>query len=175
MRVPLASASLAAILTATGSGAADPALTPGLYQVEVRIGLPHVLDTTGAMILSRCVAAADLDSGQAFFVLSDNPLKSCDLLDYHPGPDTATIREVSFSDFLTNRTWQDFAVVSVPATFSMTIGWPFTASPFTISFRVFPKGSAPTIQMVSGEFCSGNAVAGHSTNLVKLSRKAALT
>jgi len=92
MRVPLASASLAAILTATGSGAADPALTPGLYQVEVRIGLPHVLDTTGAMILSRCVAAADLDSGQAFFVLSDNPLKSCDLLDYHPGPDTATYR-----------------------------------------------------------------------------------
>ena len=77
---------------APGSNAADPLLTPGLYRVEVRISLPNVQDTAAPVVLTRCVTPGDLQSGQAFFVLSDNPLKNCDLLDYEVTADTAVYR-----------------------------------------------------------------------------------
>lgn len=94
MRTLFAGASVVAALAATGSIAADPSLTPGLYQVEVRISLPNVQDVAAPIVTTRCVGAADLKSGQAFFVLSDNPLKNCDLLDYQATPDTALYRIV---------------------------------------------------------------------------------
>lgn len=92
MRTLCAAVTAVAALAATGSSAADPRPTPGLYQVEVRISLPNVQDTADPLILTRCVSPADLKSGQAFFVLSDNPLKNCPLLDYQVTADTATYR-----------------------------------------------------------------------------------
>jgi hypothetical protein len=92
MRTLFAAAGLVTALTATGSSAADPSPTPGLYQVEVRISLPNVQDTADPLVLNRCVSPADLTSGRAFFVLSDNPLKNCALLDYQLTADTATYR-----------------------------------------------------------------------------------
>ena len=79
-------------LMAVGSDAAKSLLTPGLYRVEVRIGLPNVQDTAAPMVMTRCITTDDLESGQAFFVLSDNPLKNCELVDYQPTGDTATYR-----------------------------------------------------------------------------------
>ena len=76
----------------TGSEAADSLLSPGLYQVEVQISLPNVQDTVAPMLVTRCVGLDDLQSGQAFFVLSDNPLKKCDLLDYRMTAGTAVYR-----------------------------------------------------------------------------------
>jgi hypothetical protein len=92
MRTLIALASAVAVSMAAGSGVAEPLLTPGLYEVEVRISLPNVQDTAAPIVLTRCVRPADLQSGQAFFVLSDNPLKNCDLLDYQATPDTAVYR-----------------------------------------------------------------------------------
>jgi hypothetical protein len=92
MRKLFLAAGLVAGWTATGSSAADPSPTPGLYRVEVRISLPNVQDTADPLVLTRCVSAADLKSGQAFFVLSDNPLKRCPLLDYQATADMATYR-----------------------------------------------------------------------------------
>ena len=57
-------------------------LTPGLYQIEVRISLPNVQDVAAPLVVARCLRPDDLESGQAFFVLSDNPLKHCELVDY---------------------------------------------------------------------------------------------
>ena len=91
-RALIALAGAYAALMAVGSDAAKSLLTPGLYRVEVRIGLPNVQDTAPPMVLTRCVATDDLESGQAFFVLSDNPLKNCELVDYQPTGDTATYR-----------------------------------------------------------------------------------
>jgi hypothetical protein len=54
--------------------------------------LPNVQDAAAPTVLNRCVTLADLESGRAFFVLSDNPLKSCDLLDYQAAGSTATYR-----------------------------------------------------------------------------------
>ena len=88
----LARASVITALAAAGSSAAGPVLTPGLYRVEVRIDLPNVQNSAAPMVLTRCVDPGDLKSGQAFFVLSDNPLKNCDLLDYQLTGDTATYR-----------------------------------------------------------------------------------
>ncbi len=85
-------ASVVAGLAATGHGAAEPLLTPGLYRVEVRIALPNVQDIAAPLVLTRCVTPADLQSGRAFFVLSDNPLKNCALLDYQVTADAATYR-----------------------------------------------------------------------------------
>ena len=75
---------LAASLAA-GAQAAEVALKPGLYEIEIRLSLPNVQDTAPPMRLTRCVSPADLQTGQAFFVLSDNPLKTCSLLDYEAG------------------------------------------------------------------------------------------
>jgi len=76
----------------SGSEAADSLPVPGLYRVEVRISLPNVQDTAAPMLLTRCVGPADLQSGRAFFVMSENPLKSCDLLDYEVTAGTAVYR-----------------------------------------------------------------------------------
>jgi hypothetical protein len=79
-------------LAATGSNAAEPLLTAGPYQIEVRIVLPNVQDVAAPMVLNRCLSADDLKSGQAFFVRSDNPLRNCDLLDYQATDGTASYR-----------------------------------------------------------------------------------
>jgi hypothetical protein len=92
MRTLLTVAGMVAALAASGSNAADSSLTPGLYQVEVRIGLPNVQDVAAPLVVSRCLSPDDLESGQAFFVLSDNPLKSCELVDYEATPGTAIYR-----------------------------------------------------------------------------------
>ena len=81
-----------AVSLATWCVAAEPVLSPGLYEVEVRISLPNVQDTAAPIVLTRCVRTADLKSGQAFFVLSDNPLKTCDLLDYQTTSDKTLYR-----------------------------------------------------------------------------------
>ena len=83
-----------AVLTAAGCLAAEPALEPGLYEVEVRIALPNVPDVAAPAIATRCLTAADLQSGQAFSVLSENPLKNCPLLDYQATADSAVYRIV---------------------------------------------------------------------------------
>jgi Protein of unknown function (DUF3617) len=92
MRTFLAVASMVAALAATGSDAADSSLTPGLYQVEVRISLPNVQDVAAPLVMTRCLSSDDLQSGQAFFVLSDNPLKICELVDYEATAGTAIYR-----------------------------------------------------------------------------------
>lgn len=92
MRALIAQAGVLAALAATGSGAAEPLLTPGLYQVDVRIALPNVQDAATPLVLTRCVTPSDIQSGQAFFVLSDNPLKNCPLIDYEDAGDTAIYR-----------------------------------------------------------------------------------
>ena len=85
-------ASLVAALAATGSVAADPFLAPGLYRVEVRIALPHVQDAAAPFVVTRCVSPTDLESGEAFSLLSKNPLRNCDLLDYQVTDGTASYR-----------------------------------------------------------------------------------
>ena len=94
MRAPVLTIAVAAVLRATCADAAGPTLSPGLYQVEVRISLPNVQDVAAPLVVNRCVVRADLESGQAFFVLSDNPLKTCDLVDYETTADTAIYRIV---------------------------------------------------------------------------------
>ena len=94
MRVPVLIMAVAAVLGATWADAAGPTLSPGLYQVEVRISLPNVQDVAAPLVVNRCIGPADLESGQAFFVLSDNPLKTCDLVDYEASADTAIYRIV---------------------------------------------------------------------------------
>ena len=89
-----AAVTIGAALAATPAGAADSLLIPGLYQVEVRISLPNVQDVAAPLLLTRCIGLPDLQSGRAFFVLSDNPLKDCDLLDYQATADTAIYRIV---------------------------------------------------------------------------------
>ena len=88
----IAGMSAVVALAATGSNAAEPLLTAGLYQIEVRIALPNVQDVVAPMVLNRCLSADDLKSGQAFFVRSDNPLRNCDLLDYQVTDGTASYR-----------------------------------------------------------------------------------
>jgi hypothetical protein len=92
MRTLNAPAQVLAALAATAAAAAEPVLAPGLYQVEVRIALPNVREVRASMVLTRCIGASELQSGQAFLVLSDNPLKDCDLLDYRVTDVVATYR-----------------------------------------------------------------------------------
>jgi hypothetical protein len=84
--------SLIVALAATDSCAEGSSLTPGLYEVEVRLILPNVDNAAALSTLTRCITPADLHSGQAFFVLSDNPLKQCEMLDYHATAETAFYR-----------------------------------------------------------------------------------
>lgn len=74
------------------SPAAGPALDPGLYRVEVRISLPNVQNVAPPLFLDRCITAADLESGRAFPVLSDNPLKACEPRDYEASERRITYR-----------------------------------------------------------------------------------
>jgi hypothetical protein len=85
-------AGVIAALAAAAAGAAEASPAAGLYQVEVRIHLPNVQDVAAPLIVTRCVTAQDLQSGQAFFILSDNPLKACDLADYQLTAGTAIYR-----------------------------------------------------------------------------------
>ncbi|MBC8006488.1 MAG: DUF3617 family protein [Prolixibacteraceae bacterium] len=81
-----------AALASTGCNAADLLLTAGLYQVEVRISLPNVQDVAAPLIVTHCWGHDDLKSGSAFSVLSDNPLKRCELADYETTAATARYR-----------------------------------------------------------------------------------
>ncbi len=87
-------AAIAALIPATNAIATGIPLTPGLYQIEVRISLPNVQDVAQPLLLKRCVTDGDLAAGRAFFVLSDNPLKNCDLLEYRVEDDQASFRIV---------------------------------------------------------------------------------
>lgn len=82
---------MVAVVTAA-SHAEELPLQPGLYQVEVRISLPNVENAAPPTIVTQCLASDDLQSGRAFFVLSDNPLKQCALLDYRFTSDIAAYR-----------------------------------------------------------------------------------
>ena len=82
----------AQVLSLMGAQAAEVALSPGLYRVEVRLSLPNVQDTAPPTLMTRCVSLTDLQTGSAFFVLSDNPLKTCDLLGYEVSADRAVYR-----------------------------------------------------------------------------------
>ena len=79
-------------LAASGRVFADLPLATGQYEIEVRISLPNVQDVATPLLFSKCIVQADLESGQAFFILSDNPLKVCDLLDYEVTGDRAAYR-----------------------------------------------------------------------------------
>jgi len=91
MRSPaLIAAAIGAI--AAGSAAAESPLLPGLYEVEVRISLPNVQDVARPLLVTRCITPDDADSGRAFFVLSDNPLKRCNLVDFEAASGKASYR-----------------------------------------------------------------------------------
>jgi hypothetical protein len=92
MRTLLLATGGIAALSAAGVSAADSLLVPGLYQVEVRIHLPNVQDVAAPLIVTRCLTADDLQTGRAFFILSDNPLKACNLADYQSTSTTAVYR-----------------------------------------------------------------------------------
>jgi len=94
LRSELAAVALssAAAFAAIETPAADPALEPGLYQVEVRISLPNVAVAAPPMKLTRCIVPDDLLSGRAFFVLSDNPLRECAMADYQTSAAAARYR-----------------------------------------------------------------------------------
>lgn len=74
--------------------AADSLPIPGQYRVEVRIALPNLQNNAPPMIAEPCITAADLESGQAFSLLSDNPLRRCEMLDYEIGFGAAAYRIV---------------------------------------------------------------------------------
>lgn len=64
------------------AAAGPPAVAPGLYDIEVRLGLPNVLEVGRPTSLRRCLTGEEIESGQAFFVRSENPLRACALTDY---------------------------------------------------------------------------------------------
>jgi hypothetical protein len=68
------------------------ALAPGLYDIEIRIDLPHVLEVAPPKRVTRCLTASAIESGRAFFVLSENPIRACPLTDYRATTTTARYR-----------------------------------------------------------------------------------
>ena len=92
MRSLIALSSVIPALIAMGSDSAETSLAPGLYQIEVRLMLPNVEHAAAPFVVTRCVSPADLESGKAFPVLSNNPLRSCDLLDYQATDGTISYR-----------------------------------------------------------------------------------
>ena len=72
---------LLALVSLAGDAGA-PAVAPGLYEIEVRLGLPNVLEVAPPTRPRRCLTRADIESGQAFFVRSENPLRTCPVADY---------------------------------------------------------------------------------------------
>ena len=81
-------------LFAAHSGPADASvnLTPGLYEVQVEIALPNTYNVAPKIIVRHCVTAPDIATGRAFFVLSDNPIRSCSLHDYDARRDEVRYR-----------------------------------------------------------------------------------
>jgi hypothetical protein len=71
---------------------AEPIPVPGLYRVEVRLELPNVPHAAAHLTLSRCLTESDLASGHAFWLLSRNPLQTCDQLDYEVAGQTVRYR-----------------------------------------------------------------------------------
>ena len=129
---------------AAGAGRAaqaEPGFAPGLYEIELRIGMPHVLRVGEPRRLLRCVSAAELETGSAFSVLSENPLRACPLADYRSSGGAARYRIVCPG---ANAAGQEHA--SIPA-----IHWPsFTTErpaaprprPQTSPTRAVPAWSA---------------------------------
>jgi uncharacterized protein DUF3617 len=76
--------SLSSLLVGLGAVAdADPlSVAPGLYEIEVRLGLPNVLEVAPPTKLAGCLTGAEIESGRAFFVRSESPLRACALTDY---------------------------------------------------------------------------------------------
>jgi hypothetical protein len=77
------------VLRATWTSAEPPAVRPGLYEIQVRINLPYVLEVSPPKRLTRCLTPGAIESGRAFFVLSENPIKVCPVSDYHASATTA--------------------------------------------------------------------------------------
>ncbi len=99
MRPELRSAATAAfcalaLFGAYETRAADLRLEPGHYQVEVLVSLPNVGTAAPPLTVTRCITPEDLQSGGAFFILSDNPLKRCALVDYLSSATVASYRIV---------------------------------------------------------------------------------
>lgn len=90
--LPIAFGLLAALLADFSFGADEPVLRPGLYEVEVRISLPNVGEAAPPSLVTRCITPDDVRSGGAFFILSDNPLRRCDVLDYETTASTVVYR-----------------------------------------------------------------------------------
>ena len=80
------------VLLVSWAEAEPPGLTPGLYDIEVRINLPYVLEVSPPKRLTRCLTSSAIDSGQAFFVLSENPIRVCPISDYRATATTAQYR-----------------------------------------------------------------------------------
>jgi Protein of unknown function (DUF3617) len=79
-------------MAARGAAAADSLPTPGNYEVEVRIGLPNVPDVVAPVTMTRCMTREDFESGRVFAILSDNPLKQCERVDYQVSGETISFR-----------------------------------------------------------------------------------
>jgi hypothetical protein len=73
---------LLVVFGAIPAEAGSAAVVPGLYEIEVRLGLPNVLEVGPPRRLLRCLTAGEIESGQAFFVRSENPIRACGLTDY---------------------------------------------------------------------------------------------
>ena len=74
-------------------GVEEPlAFAPGLYDVEVHLHLPYILEVAPPTRVTRCLTATAIASGRAFFVLSENPIKTCPLSDYRATATTARYR-----------------------------------------------------------------------------------
>jgi Protein of unknown function (DUF3617) len=76
-------------LPVSGAEAEPPAFAPGLYHIEVRLDLPHVLEVAPPTRSTRCLTSGAIETGRAFFVLSENPIRMCPLSDYQATATTA--------------------------------------------------------------------------------------
>ncbi len=86
------SVSGAACLIAAASLAADATWRPGLYSVEVRIGMQNAPPVAPPMFGKRCLTSADFENGGAFGVLSDNSIKTCPVFDFELDKSTASFQ-----------------------------------------------------------------------------------
>src|SRR5690242_10020925 len=86
---------LVALAGAMRSAVAEDALQPGLYEVTYTLESPNVVATgVRPATVHRCVRDADVQSGSAFGVLSENPIRSCPLHDYELSAGKASYRIV---------------------------------------------------------------------------------
>jgi Protein of unknown function (DUF3617) len=67
-------------------------LEPGLYEVTVTLALPNVKEIPLPEKIQHCVTPESLRNGAAFAVLSENPAKQCNMLDYEITGGGATFR-----------------------------------------------------------------------------------